>query len=419
MRENNRVRRAVAVLLLIPGTVILACAPSAPTTQPPTQVAKPPSAPAPLASPVPAQPSPLASVVASPAATPTAIVAPSPAVSRVANPVAAGLVARTFNESSVANFYRGKTVRVIVGYGAGGGYDTYSRVIGRYLGKYIPGEPTVIVENMPGAGGLLAATSVANTLPKDGTAIANFAITGVFDGLVSGQKTDFDPATMNYLNMPSIDDISCVVTRRSGITSFQEVLGPHSKQMIAGSSSGAPDEAGILAATLGANIRRIAGYNGTAAIRLAMDQGEVDGQCQWSWQSISSTALDRIQSGDYVVIAQVVGDQLNKAYPPTMPLASSLAQTEEARQLLLYGMTLPRQYQREYAVAAEVPMDRVQALRTAFDRALTDPDLLADAQRSNLDIGPISGEAAGQRVKELIAMPDNVRSKLKEIAAQP
>ena len=404
----SHTRRLPLLTVFLLAAMLGACAPTAPPAQP-TAPAAPPTA-APTTAPA---------TTAAPAAAPTSPPAvPTLAPTAAPKPAAATPGARPVNEQAVADFYRGKTLRLIVGFGAGGGYDTYSRVIARYVGNYIPGTPTVIVENLVGAGGLVAATQVANALPKDGTVVGNFAINSVFEGIVNGQALDFDPSALHYLSMPSVDDIICLSTRASGFTSLEQTLGPNSRQMVIGSTGAVPTEVQVLRAALGANMREVTGYNGTAAVRLAMDQKEVDGQCQISWQSVATTAMDRIQSGDFVVMGQVVGDKLNKALPPTTPLAWQLAKTDETRQLLLYGMTLPRQFQRQYVMATAVPTDRVQAMRNAFDRVLQDKDLLAEAQKAQLDIAPRTGEEAEQYVQQLVNMPADVRAKLKELAAQ-
>ncbi len=340
---------------------------------------------------------------AKPTAAPAAVPAASPAAAKV-------------DTKAVEDFYRGKTVRIIVGASAGGGYDTYSRAIARHLGKYIPGNPSVIVDNMPGAGFLLAANHVYNVAPKDGTVIGNISVGVAVQQLMGTPQVQFDATKFSYLGVPTTDNDLCVASKASGLKSLAETLGPNGKQFIAGGDSpGSPtdDEVNILRMALDANIKLVSGYAGTSKIRLAVDQGEVHGLCGWSWESLKTSSLDRVQSGDYVIISQ----NNEKAHKdlPNVPVAYDLAKTDEGRKLIHFGITLTGRVQREYVTPPGVPAERVEALRRAFEQTMLDKEFLADADKAKLNIDPVSGDEAQKLVHELMSMPEDVKAKLAKV----
>lgn len=318
----------------------------------------------------------------------------------------------SFDTKAVADFYSGKTIRLIVGSAPGGGYDTYSRAIARHLGRNLPGTPNVIVENMPGGGGVAAANNLYTLAPKDGTAFGNVSSTMVQQQILSPEGVQYDASKFRYLDMPAVDNVVCVVTNKSGVKSIEETLGPNGKQLVIGSVASLTDEAKVLREALGANFKIIPGYSGTSNIRLAMDQGEVDGMCVWSWESIQATAPERVQNGDYVIISQNTGDKRFDKLPPGVPVAYELAKSEEARQLIRYGITLPKHYQRLYVVSPDVPADRMQALREGVSKTLVDPDFLADTAKAKLDVSPVPAAEVDKLVTELVNTPPAIKEKL-------
>jgi tripartite-type tricarboxylate transporter receptor subunit TctC len=397
-----RLLMGVVTLSMVAGCASTAVAPTAPPAKP-TDAPKPaPAAPAPA----PAAPVAAASPVAAPAAP-----APKPAASPAAPAAPA--------DSPLATFYRGKTVRIMVGSAPGGGYDTYARAVARHLGRHIPGEPNVIVENVAGAGSLLAANQVYKTEAKDGTVIGHIQGGLFLQQLLGLEGVEFDAVKWQVLGAPTGDTNTCVVTKQSGISSLAEVMNPGGKQLIVGGNapgSATWDVATRLRSALDLNLKLVAGYDGTAKVRLAMDQGEVDGICGWGYESVMATARDRIESGEYLVIAQVTEAPLpglEKA-----PVALQLAKTEEARQLIRLGIMVPSQVLRPFLVAPEVPAERVQALRQAFDATMKDKEFLADAEKAKLELAPISGQEVEKLIRDLAAMPDPLKVKLKQIVEQ-
>jgi tripartite-type tricarboxylate transporter receptor subunit TctC len=378
------VRLAVGLMGL---SLLVACAPAAPapTAAPakPTEVTKPTAA----------------AATAAPAPT-AAAAAPAPKP----------------DTRALEEFYRGKTVRVIVGSAPGGGYDTYARAVARHIGKHIPGNPNVIVENVPGAGSLKAANQVYRTEAKDGTVIGHIQGGLFVQQLLGLEGVEFDALKWQVLGVPSSDNNTCVVTKDSGLTSLNEVMNPGGKQIIVGGNapgSATWDVAMRLRSALDLNLKMVDGYDGTAKIRLAMDQGEVDGICGWGYESVRATAWDRVESGDYVVIAQVTEQPMPEL--ERVPLAVQLAKTDEDRELIRLGIMVPSKILRPFLVAPEVPAERAQALRQAFDTTMKDKDFVADAEKSQLELAPLSGQEAEQAIRLLFEMPENIKTRLKQI----
>jgi tripartite-type tricarboxylate transporter receptor subunit TctC len=335
----------------------------------------------------------------------------------VAKPAASPAAKPAFDEKAVADFYRGKTIRLITGGSAGGGYDIYSRFIARYIGKFIPGNPNVIVENMPGAGMVPAANHLYGVAAKDGTVIGNVSVGVVVQQMLGNPAVQFDSAKFNYLGLPALDYSLCWATKASGFKSLVETIGPDGKEFVIGSNapgSAFEDDPKVLREALGAKLKIISGYKGTAEVLLAMDQGEVQGICGLSIGSgKAGTAWEKVQSGDYVVISQNTEAPLKEL--PGVPTAFELAKTAEARQLIHYGITLISHVQRQFLTPPDVPAERVAALREAFAKTLADKEFLADAEKGKLDISPMTWQQAEQFVRELVTMPAAVKARLQPV----
>jgi tripartite-type tricarboxylate transporter receptor subunit TctC len=388
------VRRIVGLMAL---ALLAACAPAAPS--PTAAPAKPTEAPKPTAP----APTAVPAATAAPAAVPT-------------SPAPAAAPAPKVDTRAIEEFYRGKTIRVIVGSAPGGGYDTYARAVARHIGKHIPGNPNVIVENVPGAGSLKAANQVYRTEAKDGTVIGHIQGGLFVQQLLGLEGVEFDALKWQVLGVSSPDNNTCVVTKESGLTSLNEVMNPGGKQIIVGGNapgSATWDVAMRLRSALDLNLKMVDGYDGTAKIRLAMDQGEVDGICGWGYESVRATAWDRVQSGDYVVIAQVTEQPMPEL--EKVPLALQLAKTEEDRELIRLGIMVPSKILRPFLIAPEVPAERSQALRQAFDATMKDKDFVADAEKSQLELAPLSGQEAEQAIRQLFEMPESIKTRLKQI----
>jgi tripartite-type tricarboxylate transporter receptor subunit TctC len=322
----------------------------------------------------------------------------------------------TFDEKAVADFYKGKTVRIIVGFSAGGGYDAYSRLIARHLHKYIPGNPNIIVENMAGAGSILAANNVYNVAPKDGTVIGNISGPIILEQLFGTPAVQFDMAKFRHLSVPVGETYLFIVTRKPGVAKFEEVLGPKGKQVVVGAIPGSTVEHAPLMVrdVLGANLRLVTGYKGTADVRLAIDSGEVEGFFN-TWTSAKITSLDKFKGGEWLVLAQLGDDpipDLPFANVPTIPL---LAKNDEQRQLLRFGTSVPNQFGKVYVMAPGVPQERAAALEVAFAKTFADKELLAEAEKGRLEIDPVGAQQTQKLVTEFLGMSADLKGKLQKL----
>ena len=326
-----------------------------------------------------------------------------------------------FDEKAIADFYKGKTVRIIVGFSAGGGYDAYSRLIGRHLHKHIPGNPNVLVDNMAGAGSILAANHINNVAPKDGTIIGNISGQIILEQLFVNPAVQYDMTKFRTLGVPIGETYLLVVTRKPGVTRYEEVLGPKGKQIVMGGIPGSTVEQApiIMRDALGANIKVVSGYKGTSDIRLAIDSGEVDGLFN-SWTSLKITSYDKIKSGEWVVLAQMgedsISDLPNSKNIPTIPL---VAKSEEQRQLLRFGIAAPNQFGKIYVLPPGAPQDRVSALEAAFTKTFADKEFLAEAEKGRLEIDPVSAQQAQGLISEMMSMSPTVKAQLQKMLRSP
>jgi tripartite-type tricarboxylate transporter receptor subunit TctC len=312
------------------------------------------------------------------------------------------------------SFYEGKTVRTIVGFAAGGGFDTYARLLGRHLGKHIPGNPTIIVENIPGAGSLIAANQLYRVARPDGLTMAHFS--GVlFLGQILGQPgIEFDSRKFEFVGAAAKEDVVCALTKASGITSVEKWAASKTPVKLGGVAPGGTTDnaARILKSALGLPIQIVSGYKGTAEIRLAAESGEVAGGC-WSWDSIKSTWRRALDSGEAVPIVQVVP----RAFPdlPNVPLAIGLARTDEARRLVQVALHSAGAFSRPFVLPPGTPKERVKLLRAAFQDTLKDKTFIAEAEKAKLGLDPVTGEELEKMLAELFTLDPALVAKLKDV----
>jgi tripartite-type tricarboxylate transporter receptor subunit TctC len=314
------------------------------------------------------------------------------------------------------DFYRGKTVRVIGGGSAGGGFDIYTRAMARHMGKHIPGNPFLIVENMTGAGTLIAAKYVHSSAKPDGLSIGMFN-GGLILGRVIGMKgIDFDMRELEYLGVPVQDNPVCALRKESGVTNMEQWMASKTPLKLGGLSPGnsTSDVARIIQTALNLPVQLVEGYKGTNEIRLAADAGEIHGAC-WAWETLKTAWAKAIPAGEVNVVLQVTAKKL--ADLPNVPLALDLAKTEEAKLLLRAGAIDPAAIVRVYVTTPRIPKDRLQILRNAFAKTLTDPEFVAEAKRANLDINPLAGEEVKKLVDGLFKLPAPTLSKLTSVLA--
>ena len=316
--------------------------------------------------------------------------------------------------SYAQDFYAGKTIRIVVGFPAGGGFDTYSRIMGRHISKYIPGNPAVVVDNVTGAGSLVAANMVYKGAKPDGLTIGNFIGNLVSQQLYGGPGIEFDGRKFEWIGVPVKDHVVCALTKASGITSIDAWMSAKSPVKLGGSAPGTTndDSAKLLKAALGLPIQLVTGYKGTAPIKLAAESGEIDGSC-WAWESIKVMWRQGLDAGNVNIVLQAVPKAISDL--PKVPVAIELAKTEETRKLIQAGIHDTAAITRPYALPPGTPKDRVQLLRRAFRETLQDKDFLAEAIKSKLDIDPVSGEEVEKIVAGLFKLDAATVAKLSEI----
>lgn len=313
-----------------------------------------------------------------------------------------------------APFYEGKSIRIIVGTSPGGGYDTYTRLIARHYSKYIPGKPSIIVDNMPGAGGLVSANHLFKVAKPDGLTIGHFVGGQFLQQLLGRPGIEFDAHKFEYVGVPAQDDFIFGVAKSTGITGVEQWLA--SKTMVKfgaiAAGDGTYDVPKVAEVALGLPIQVVSGYKGTAPIRLAFNSGEVGGVTN-SWQSLRSTWRKELETGEVIVVLQLSA----KAHPdiPKVPLAMSLTKTDEARKIILAVAQAHGAAVRPYVLPPGTPKDRVEILRTSFLETMRDPELLKEAAKANLEMNPGSGEDLERNVKELLRLDPALVARLKEI----
>ena len=312
-------------------------------------------------------------------------------------------------------FYNGKTVRIVVGTSAGGGYDTYSRTIARHLGNHIPGNPAVLVENMPGAGFLIGANYVYKVAKPDGLTIGHF-IGGLFmqQFLQSRPGIEFDSLKFEYIGAPAQDNYMCGLSSKVGITSAKQWFASKTPFTLGGvgPGSGTDDLPKVVIAAAGLSARIVTGFKGTAEVRLAFNSGEVQGVCN-AWESSKATWRKELDAKEIVILLQMVG----RRHPelPAVPLAIDFAKTDEARKLIRAAVHTYGPTSRPYVLPPGTPSDRVALLRKAFMATMKDPEFLAEAQKAKLDINPLDGAELESNVKEVFSLEPALVPKLKEI----
>jgi tripartite-type tricarboxylate transporter receptor subunit TctC len=323
--------------------------------------------------------------------------------------------AASASADEVASFYQGHPLNIVVGYSAGGGYDLYARVLGRYISKYLPGHPTIVPQNMPGAGGLRASNYIYSTAPKDGSVIGTFSRSIPTMPLVTPSAAKFDGRKFSWIGSMSSDTSLCLTSSKSQVKTFQDML---TRQVVMGGQFAAADSdiyAHLYKNVFGAKIKLVSGYPGTNDITLAMERGEVDGICGLSWGTLKVAHADWIKNRSVNILVQAA---LKKdAELPDVPLALDLIKDPEKKQILYLDFA-PQAMGRPFAAPPGIPADRKAALTKAFDETMKDPGLLAEAGKEKMDINPMSGHEIDQLLAELYALPPSVIAKAGAAIAQ-
>ncbi|MEE8437994.1 MAG: hypothetical protein V3S07_00280, partial [Micropepsaceae bacterium] len=339
--------------------------------------------------------------------------APARMIGALAFLLAVLLVPNSASAQSLEEFYADNLVELYIGFAPGGGYDLYGRLVARHIGKHIPGNPTVVPINMEGAGSLRLMNWLHSAAPKDGTAIGMVNRGTPFAWLLGDRDFAlFDPRDYTWLGSANDDVSVCVSWERSGIETLEDM---RRKEFIVGSTGPGADEftfPKVLAGLLGAQIRNVAGYSGGNHINYAMERGEVDGRCGWTWSSVISTKPDWVENDSINLIMQF---SLRK-HPdlPDVPLMLDYAESEEEYQILRL-INLRGPFGRPFLVPPGLPEDRAIALREAFEAMVKDPEFLADAKRANMEIMPVSAKELEDLLDEAYASPEHIVEKAREL----
>lgn len=333
------------------------------------------------------------------------------AVASVGLAVIAWTFAAPVSAESVADFYKGKTINVYIGYGPGGGYDLYGRLLARYIGSYVPGNPTVVAQNMPGAGSLKAANYLYNVAPKDGTALGIITQSTPQEEALGTKGIQYHAKDFIWIGRMTSNVELTVVWHTSGIKSIEDAK--RTETIVAGTGPTTPSEVfpRVLNGVVGTKFKVVGGYRGSADGVLAMEREEVTGALI-GWATIKSTKQPWLQEKKVNILVQYA----MKRHPdlPDVPTMVELGKTDEDRKILaLYASGAD--IGRAFLAPPKVPADRVQALRTAFDKMVKDPQLLADIKRGNIEFDPMSGAELQKLADESVNVPASLIARAKAV----
>jgi tripartite-type tricarboxylate transporter receptor subunit TctC len=304
----------------------------------------------------------------------------------------------------VADFYRGKSINMIVGFNPGGGADAYARLIARHLGRYIPGNPTIVLRHMQGAGSVIGANYVFNVSPKDGSEIGLFAGNIIIDPQIGGTQYKYDARAFNWIGAPAADSQVCLASAKTTFKTLDDVF---TREMIVGVAGTATIDFPLtLNNVLGTKLKLVRGYRGSAAIRLALERGEVESICGVGYSSmLTAGLLDPAKTNILVQFGLTKNPNM-----PNVPFIFDYAKTDEDRQIfkLIFGWL---DLERPIAAPPGTPPERVQALRDAFDKTMQDPAVHAEADKLNLEISPMGGAAIAKFVEEVSRTPASVTAR--------
>jgi tripartite-type tricarboxylate transporter receptor subunit TctC len=327
--------------------------------------------------------------------------------------VSAALIATLAAPAAASDLYAGKTVDLIVGNSPGGGFDIYARAVAQHLGRYLPGNPGIVVKNMPGAGGARAGHYISAVAPKDGLTIGA-VMPGTIMGPLLDEKPDtsFDPANVDYLGTANTGTYICVTLDRSKTKTFEQALSQ--KTIMGGIAPGnsTNDIANLIKTMTGAQLELITGYKGTLDVALAVERGELDGVCGWNWSSAKSQKPDWMASHKLNFLAQIGLEPNAELTSLGAPEIWRFIKSDESRKVAEVVVS-QQAFERPYFTAQGVPSERVAMLRAAFDATMRDAQFLADAGRLGIDVSPLPGTQLQEMIQKLYATPKAVLEQAK------
>lgn len=305
-------------------------------------------------------------------------------------------------QDSIADFYRGKQVKIVVGFAAGGNSGLYGDVLGRHMGKHLPGNPTFIPQYMPGAGGLIAANHIASRAARDGTEIAITSRTAAFEPLYGNKQANFDARALNWIGSANVENSVCIARADQNIKTFADVQ--RSELVIGGSGADAVDMIFPRLANklMGAKFKIVGGYNTSNDILLAMERREVHGFCGIGWGFLKMRHKPMLDEKRVNILFQIAAERARDL--KDVPRVSDLSRNDEDKKILDF-LTAPQAMGRPFLAPPDVPKERVNALRRAFEATLKDPEFIADAERTGLEIQFVSGADVDRVLTNAYATP--------------
>ncbi len=335
---------------------------------------------------------------------------------RLETRVLAGLIALAALATSAAagDYYAGKSIDLLIGAPPGGGYDIYARALARHYGRHIPGQPTIVSKNMPGAASARAAGFISTLAPKDGTAIAALMPGGVVGPLLDEKaETLFDPTKVLYLGTANNGTRICVSRKDSKIKTFDDARAQKAAFGGVSTSDSTRGYGYMLKKTAGAQYDVVSGYSGTAEIALAMERGELDGVCGWDWASFKSQRPDWIRDNKVNLLLQVglePNEELTRMGVPEVFKYVANEDDHKAVELIISQQV----FQRSYIAPPGLPAEQLDALRAAFDATMLDKEFLADAETMRIDISPLPGAKVQELVQKIYAAPKNIVARARQ-----
>jgi tripartite-type tricarboxylate transporter receptor subunit TctC len=312
------------------------------------------------------------------------------------------MIGHAHAQDTVADFYRGKQVKIVVGFAAGGNSGLYGDVLGRHMGKHLPGNPSFIPQYMPGAGGLIAANHIANRAARDGTEIAITSRTAAFEPLYGNKQANFEARALNWIGSANVENSVCIARADQNIRTFADVQ--KSQLVIGGSGADAVDMIFPRLANklMDAKFKIVGGYNTSNDILLAMERREVHGFCGIGWGFLKMRHKPMLEEKRINILFQIAAERASDL--KDVPRVADLARNPEDSQILDF-LTAPQAMGRPFLAPPNVPKGRVAALRQAFEATLKDPDFIADAERTGLEIQFVSGSDVDQILANAYATP--------------
>ncbi len=325
----------------------------------------------------------------------------------------------TAQSFDAASFYKGKTVTILVASSTGGGLDTYARLVGRHFQKHIPGNPTVIVQNMPGAGGNIVASHLYNIAPKDGTMMGVTFPSVIVDPLLTeGVQRGYDATKFNYVGNAHSEVLVCVLRKDAGVSKLEDL---RTKELIIGATapgSTTADFPKIANGVLDTKLKLVAGYKGSREVTMGIESGEVQGICGLGFSTVKVQYPDILTGNPF---ARIFAQEDMTGHPVLnaagVPLMISLARNDDERAAMqmFYGQNA---FARPFILPPNVAPERVAVVRKAFDETMADPDLLADADKMTIDVVPSNGLAVQKIVADMYATPPSVIERVKAALAR-